>query len=874
MSVLNPLRSLSRLSTSTRIFSFIAAIALASVSLRIFALDGLSTPSDQFAVPWWALIIAFAAAEAFVVNLHFRSEAGSFSLLEVPLVVGLVFASPGQLWSATVIGAAIGLALIRRQPLVKVCFNVANLSLRVAIAVVIYRAFLGDNLSLEPAGWAALFPATALSALVEVGCIGVVISLSEGHFEVRRVRNMVVFGMLVSLGNTLQALIGMLVVSVDRRGVVLLAGSSVMLFIAYRAFLSEKDHRERVEFLYESTRSLHQSDEKDDAIGYLLDEAASMFRASRVELVLLAPPDTDVEVSRFSYEEGASSLRDMSPELSRFLPAALAACEESQLVVNDEVSKTVRRFLDEVGIDDALAGTLSTDDRSVGLLIVGDRLGSVATFTEDDLRLFEKLVEQSAVALENDQLEQALSRMRRLESELSHQAQFDQLTGLANRRQFGLRLDAVLDGHLLGNEARTASVLYVDLDDFKLVNDRFGHTVGDQVLIEVAERVRLLLDDRALAARLGGDEFAVVIEEHEDPEALAEAIIRRVSEPYFVNGEEARIGASVGLAMFDGATEAADVLQRADLAMYEAKRLGKGSVVLFGPDLESAKSQQLAVHTSLRRAIAEQAFEPVYQPIVRLSDLRIVGAEALVRWADGSRLIPPAEFLEEAERSGLIIAVDRIMRASVLEDVRELQDAAISPLWVSVNISARHLDKPTFVAELGEDLQASGADGASLVLEITESAFAGDALAVSSLLDEVRALGPKIALDDFGTGYSSLSYLRNLPVDILKIAREFVADLDSEAGYSFVQAITTLAHGLSMTVVAEGIEDAAALGPLRAIDCELGQGFHFGQPMTKAELCKLLAELADEHDGSLGEITQSRRRRSSDLATAPLKERT
>ncbi len=852
---------------SAQIFAFIALLAMGSVLLRIFVLEGSTVPSDQLSIPWWVLVFAFAAVEGFVINLHFRSEAGSFSLIEIPLVVGLVFVDRGELWLAMLLGATLGLAGIRRQSLIKVCFNVANLTFRVGIATGIYGLLLGDTDPLSPTGWLALFPATALSALMEVLCIGGVITLSEGRLQLSRMHNMVSFGMLVAIGNTLQALIGILVVTVDSWGVALLLGSSAMLLVVYRAFLTEKDHRRRVEFLYESTRSLHQSDEKVQAIGHLLDEAAAMFRASKVELVLMPPPDTDAEIKRFVYEDGSSRDVPVNANMLSCLPDALQACEPPQLVVRAAAPAPVLNYLSEAQIDDALVGTMRSDDRAVGLLVVGDRLGTAATFTADDLRLFENLVEQSAVALENDQLEQALTRLRRLEAELSHQARFDQLTGLANRRQFGIGLDAVVAAHR--DEPASAAVLYIDLDDFKLVNDRLGHAVGDQVLVDVAQRITTSLDDDALAARLGGDEFAVVVRHHADPEELASTIIERVSEPYFVEGDEARIGASVGFATFDGVTDAADVLQRADLAMYEAKRLGKGSVVQFGPDLESAKSQQLAVHTSLRRAIAERAFEPVYQPIVRLSDLSIVGAEALVRWKDGNRLIPPSEFLDEAERSGLIIAVDRIMRASVLEDLRELQDAAGRPLWVSVNLSARHLDQPSFVRDLQGDIETSGTPSSSLVLEITESAFAGDAKAVSARLEEVRALGPRIALDDFGTGYSSLSYLRNLPIDIVKIAREFIADQHSEAGAAFVKAIVTLSHGLSLTVVAEGIEDASMVDPLRDTDCELGQGFYFGEPMSKIAFLQMLTALTHDDGSAMGRTAHPLGRCSSDGPILP-----
>ncbi|MGI9605913.1 MAG: putative bifunctional diguanylate cyclase/phosphodiesterase [Acidimicrobiales bacterium] len=818
------------------VWGLIASLATMSLVVWAMRLWELPAPSDDLKVPWWLVAIAFAAVESFVINLHFRSESGSFSLLEIPLVFGLLFTEPSLLWLAIVVGSAISLVAIRKQPWVKVAFNVANLSLHVGVAAVLFAWLLDGTNPMEPRGWVALFGATIISSLVEVLGIGLVIRITERRFEARRAWNMVVFGWLVATANSLQALIAVLVIVVEPWGGLLLVGSTAMLFVAYKAYVSERDHRERVEFLYHSTRSLRESQEMNEAVSILLEEAASMFRASTIELLVFPAPDSPDQTTRFLFHDNATSCVEAESH-SEDLEAVIMLAELPFLALENSSPALVRAHLDRLGVRDAMIGTLRSDQRAVGLLVVGDRLGNVTTFTEEDLRLFENLVDQAAVALENDQLEQALSRLRELESELSHQARYDVLTGLANRNLFSDRLE-----DRLGSDTGAAiTLLYIDLDDFKLVNDRLGHAAGDALLVEVASRVNGVIRPDDLAARLGGDEFAVMMNGAEEAEPVAHRIIGTLSAPFLLGPDEVRIGASVGIATNQGDALAADLLHQADLAMYGAKERGKGSVVWYSTGLQSDQSRQQALQTALRRAISEEEFEVVYQPIVKLNDLSVVGAEALVRWRreDGTPLTP-AHFIAEAERSGLIMSIDRLVRLTVLGELDEMLETAADSFFLSLNLSARHLQQPEFVDEFAGDLVAHGASASSLVLEVTESAFVGDAATASGVLTDIRSLGVRIALDDFGTGYSSLSYLRDLPIDFLKIAQPFVEDLTAPNGASFVDAITSLGRTLSLTVIAEGIERAEELEVLRSVQCELGQGFHFARPMPRADLIRLI----------------------------------
>jgi len=825
------------------VWALIASIAALSLGLWGIVLPTLAIPSTELSAPWWLLALAFALVESFVVNLHFRSESGSFSLLEIPLVFGLLFTEPSLLWVAIIVGSGPSLFFIRRQAPIKVVFNVANLSLHVAVACIIFSAVLGDTSPLEPRGWIALFAATTLTSILELSCITAVIALTERQFSIRRARNTVAFGWLVATANTLQALIAVLIVVVEPWGAILLTGSTAVLFVAYRAYVSERDHRERVEFLYHSTRTLRESAETNSAVPVLLEEATSMFRAGVAELILFGSPDSGEPAMRFQLRDGDHLTEPVTDGRLLQIDKLTLLAEMPFLAFGEAAPSLVRSHLDDLGVNDAMIGTLRSDQRPIGLLIVGDRLGNVVTFTSEDLHLFKNLVEQSAVALENDQLEQALARLRELESELSLQARYDLLTGLANRNLFNTQLDE----RLATSPDDPLSLLYIDLDDFKLVNDRLGHSAGDLLLTEVARRIEAVIRPSDVAARLGGDEFSVMLTSQHDANAVAHRIIGTLSAPFQIGPDEVRIGASVGIAPYTASQTAATLLHEADLAMYAAKDRGKGSVAWYSSALLKDQSRQQALQTDLRRAISDEEFDVVYQPIVRLRDLEIVGAEALVRWhRSDDEILTPAAFIVEAERSGLIMSIDRLVRRLVFDHVGDFNAIAGPEFFTSLNLSARHLHDPHLVAEFEEDIEICGVDASNLIVEVTESAFVGDASMASRLLQELRALGIRIALDDFGTGYSSLSYLRELPIDFLKIAHPFIKDLVTPNGPSFVNAIASLGHNLSLTVIAEGIEDFRELNILQDLDCDLGQGFHFARPMPYRDLLKTLTESVPE----------------------------
>ena len=433
-----------------------------------------------------------------------------------------------------------------------------------------------------------------------------------------------------------------------------------------------------------------------------------------------------------------------------------------------------------------------------------------------------------------------------LEEELKHQAFHDALSGLANRALFRDRLE-----HALARASRLKSslaVLFLDLDDFKLINDSLGHAAGDALLVAVAGRLSESLRGGDTVARFGGDEFAVLLEETTGPEEAcqtAERLISALRAPLVIEDHEVQVCASVGIALCQaGREDPTELMQAADLAMYAAKTHGKGRYEVYQPDLQVAIVRRLDMTADLQRAIEGREFVVHYQPIVSLGGGNAVGLEALVRWRHPEHgLLLPEEFITLAEETGLVIPLDCWVLKEACAHTREWQfcHSDAHRLWVSVNISARHFQDEGLVEDVSTALQESGLDPQFLVLEITEGVFVQEAESVIERMLELKALGIRFAIDDFGTGYSSLSYLRRFPIDILKLDKSFVdgVAVSAEDG-ALAETIVRLGKNLNLQTIAEGIEHAPQLEALRALGCQLGQGFYFNKGLQASEVDDLL----------------------------------
>jgi diguanylate cyclase (GGDEF)-like protein/PAS domain S-box-containing protein len=437
------------------------------------------------------------------------------------------------------------------------------------------------------------------------------------------------------------------------------------------------------------------------------------------------------------------------------------------------------------------------------------------------------------------------------EAALEHQALHDSLTGLPNRTLFRDRLEralAIADRH-----DRSVAVLFLDLDNFKIINDSLGHQAGDSLLVEVAQRLRDCLRTSDTVARLGGDEFTLLLAEisHEaEAQIVAERIGRALRQPVRIGERDVFVSASIGVALsVPRRTHVDGLLRNADVAMYRSKAAGKARHSMFDAEMNRLAMDRLELETDLRQALANGEFKIYYQPIHTLADGRLTEVEALLRWdRPGHGLMSPAAFIPLAEETGLVVPIGRWVINEACRQARAWNTAYRSELIMSVNLSARQFQDPALLSDIEAAIAETGLDPRNLRLEVTETVAMHDVEATVSKLQALKGLGIQLAIDDFGTGYSSLGYLKRFPVDSLKIDRSFIEGLGVDVqDTAIVQSVVALAKVLRLTVVGEGIENAAQAAHLEAIGCEHGQGYLFARPQPAESLALLLGESAFDY---------------------------
>jgi diguanylate cyclase (GGDEF)-like protein/PAS domain S-box-containing protein len=431
---------------------------------------------------------------------------------------------------------------------------------------------------------------------------------------------------------------------------------------------------------------------------------------------------------------------------------------------------------------------------------------------------------------------------KELQEQLRHEAYHDALTGLVNRALFRERLAVAVNGP---GGADEVAILFLDLDGFKEVNDSLGHAAGDELLVQVADRLRRSAPEGYTVARLGGDEFAVIIESgsaREEAETLAARILADLDETFLVGGRELHVGAGIGIASADDAGDIEQLQRNADLAMYKAKDAGGGLYAAYHPGMHDALVKRLQLAADLRVALERDELVLHYQPTVELRTGEITGFEALVRWQHPTRgMVPPLEFIGVAESTGLIVPLGRWVLAEACRQAVAWGAGRDRPLKMAVNVSVRQFDGGDLAVTVAEVLAETGMPADQLCLEMTESVLLTDTDENLARIVRLKALGVLLAMDDFGTGYSSLAYLRRFPMDVLKIDRSFVdrlgGDWEDEA---LVRTIVRLGQRFGMDTVAEGIEDAGQLAVLREMGCDYGQGYYLSRPLPAAEASRAL----------------------------------
>jgi diguanylate cyclase (GGDEF)-like protein/PAS domain S-box-containing protein len=434
------------------------------------------------------------------------------------------------------------------------------------------------------------------------------------------------------------------------------------------------------------------------------------------------------------------------------------------------------------------------------------------------------------------------------EQKVHELARYDSLTGLPNRNMFLGELErATLRARRSGEPF---ALCFIDLDRFKTINDTLGHDGGDELLQSMAARLRRTVRESDLVARLGGDEFVVLLEGGAgaaDVSAIAQALKRAIGEPMAIHGRTFLVTGSIGIGLYpaDG-EDAATLLKHADAAMYLAKEKGKNNVQFYTAELADQAARQFEIESALRLALVRHEFVLHYQPKVDVKGGRLLGMEALVRWAHPTRgMVSPADFIPLAEERGLIVPIGRWVIQAACRQIRDWRDAGLAVPAVAVNLSARQFADEALIDDIERAMKENGVVAADLEVELTESVLMVDPDRANTVLQRLHAMGVRIAIDDFGTGYSSLSYLKRFPAQTVKIDRSFIRGLpDDGDDIAITQAVIAMAHSLGLTVIAEGVENDAQLAALRRLGCDEAQGYLLGRPMAAADLARRLERRA------------------------------
>jgi diguanylate cyclase (GGDEF)-like protein len=823
-----------------RVWAFNGALVLACTLVWAFALDNFGHPAF---VPgpylqWWALALAFFFAEVFVVHLQFRKQAHTLSLTEIGLTLGLLLAAPAALLIGQLVGTLVALMVTRwksQRQLVKFAFNLAELPLCSGIALVIFRsiAAAGDS---APHIWALVLFACAVAHVLGILLVSAVIAIAEERFHAPQLLRTLLTSTIGALATASLGLAVVELLEARPLAVVLLIVPVLACVAAFRGYMEQREQREHVEFLYESMRATQGAPEFGLAVGQLLVAARRLLRAEYAEILLLPVSDDEGPLRSVSGAEGELL---MHPE-ERFASEDAAAFAEVStigsptLLARRRATHAFDAFLEARRLEDAIVAPLRGEDRTFGLLVVGERLGDVSTFVEADVELLGTFAGHASILLENGRLEHSLAEVTQLKEQLRHQAYHDALTGLPNR----LNLVETVEQELQGGSS--TAVLYLDLDRFKTVNDTWGHSAGDELLSQFSRRLEGAIRTQDLAGRLGGDEFAVLVRDAEAETALAVArrVLDAIDGTYALECGDVACHVSVGIAVGAAAsTTGEDLIRNADIAMYSVKR-SERAYTLYEADLHEKLRAQRQLGLDLEAAIDRREILVHFQPVVRLADGGIEGFEVLARWPHPARgLLAAADFLPAAEEAGLTIELGRLVLQQALEAARRWP----TRLTIWLNLAAAELANERLVDTLAEALKGYGVEPSRLVIEVTESGVIQGSDGALVAMRRLRDLGVGLSIDDFGTGYSSLSRLAEFPIESLKIPKPFVDRLVGEdADEAFVDAILRLGDSLGLAAVAEGIEHPAQAQRLRQMGCLYGQGYLFGRPAPAEEVERLV----------------------------------
>ncbi|MPZ69577.1 MAG: EAL domain-containing protein [Actinobacteria bacterium] len=826
-----------------RVWLLSALFAVSGVA--IYFLHSINVPSHQgsFHIPWWILAPGFALAEVAVAHLQLRKEVVSASLVEIPMILGLFFSTPSELTLALMLGVTFAFAVVRKQPLLKMSFNLAKYMLEVGIAIAVFHFVVGMSAPMEARGWLGTFSTTLMSDIFSGLAVYAAICMAQGKRE--GLPEVVGFGTIASLANACVALLAATILWSSPKSGWLLLFPAILLVFAYRAYTNQRENHHSMEKLFESAKVLQRSVDTETVVSAMLSQARQMVLADYAEYILFEKEGSHALFSSQGPGDESLSLRPLEMDPSEGLWARIAAEGQPVLLSRPIKNERLGKHFAARGIHDAIAVPIYGADGAdvVGQLLVGNHLGDVRTFEEGDLKLLETLATHASVALEKGALIDSLASQA---AENEFQAQHDALTGLYNRAFFHDRVMSSIEE--TGADGMLA-VLLMDLDRFKEINDTLGHHIGDSLLVEMAARLSKSMPHEATVARLGGDEFAILLPNIDglaSATSAADELVVRMTTPFDLEQLTLDVDGSIGIALYPvHGVDADTLMQRADVAMYLAKENHRGYEI-YASDRDQYSPSRLALVAELRAAVDADELEVWYQPKVDLLTRKVLGAEALVRWNHPRNgMMPPDEFVSLAEHTGLIGPMTELVLDHALERCRHLRRAGRDDFKVAVNLSVRNLMDsalPTLVSKL---LLKWNLPADAVQLEITESTIMADPVRAITTLSALKRMGIALSIDDFGTGYSSLAYLKRLPVAEVKIDRSFVMGMTTDENDTvIVRSVIDLARNLGLEVVAEGIETQEAWDHLVALGCQIGQGYYVSRPLPGPEFDQWLEDNA------------------------------
>jgi diguanylate cyclase (GGDEF)-like protein len=785
----------------------------------------------------------FIAAEATVLHFEIRRHALSLSVTEVPLLLALFYLAPLVTITVRVLAVVVVFAR-RRQPPVRMWFNAAQVAVGAAVACLVVVAF-GPLEEAGPRTWLVLAAAVWANMLTTLAAVVGVITLMQGGSSGRHLVRAIGPGLVITAVNITLGLVALLALQQSPWAVLLLAVVVTVFGVAYKSYARFLNQHHTLTELYELIHAIRDTKHDGTLYDVLLHRVRTLMRAEHATLWLPAQGrHPEVLLSARVEDRGLIDVAP-TPETVR-----RRVVEEGRTIAVGERlgNQYLLAQLRAGGVKDAIAVPLRSGTAVIGCLEVASRLGAVARFEPSDIQLMEAVAAQAAVAVEN----------WRLVDRLRFDAYHDPATGIPNRRQLLASLGEALKVRA-PNEV--VAVMVFDVDGMRDVNESLGRAAGDQVLAEVARRLRDNAPSAALVARVGGDEFAVTLRigSAEETANLAAALRQALQEPMRLGTLAFGVDAAVGVAVHpDHASDPETLLQRADVAAHAAKS-SPAAVQLFNLGLESRSSRRLGLAEDLRRALDRGELRVFFQPQISLRDRRLVGVECFARWEHPTHgSVSPEDFVTVAEHTGQLSRLTEIVLHEGLRRCREWGEAG-RPLSVAVNLSPRSLLDPHFADRVGELLDEHRVAPQSLTLEITEDGVIGETHRPMPTLRRLHDMGVRLAVDDFGTGYSSLSYLRRLPVHQVKIDLSFVQGMTTDSGdLAIVRAVVDLSRHFGLTVVAEGVESQLTLDLLEEIGCDIGQGFLFSRPLPYERLEAWFGAQTETEPTPMGEVRRLR----------------